>query len=112
MKSLIALVMLLVSFTISAETSANAGKKCLKKATRDYIKNGNPSDYPIALSFEKLLPAGEALLGFQGKEIAKFEEDRLIYSISGSYHSGYFTDLSVVNVQTCETEEIINIYSE
>lgn len=112
MKSLITLSMILASSISISETTLPDGDKCLKKVKKHYYLNGNPSDYPVKIRFEKLLPAGEALKGYNEQEIAKYNEDKLLYIISGSYHSGYFTDLSVANVNNCQTEEIINLYSE
>lgn len=112
MKSLIALSMVLASFTSFADDSSAAGAKCLKKAKRYYYQNGSKSDIPLNFNFDRVLPAGEPVKGFGEKVLAVFEEDKLIYSVSGSYHSGWFNDVSVVNPKTCETDDLINIYSE
>lgn len=112
MKFLIVTLLALGAFFAQADTSLNDGSKCLKKMKRYYYQNGQKSDIPLTFSFVKVLSKGEPLKGYADSTIAVFEEDKLIYSISGSYYSGWFNDVSVVNTQTCETEEIINIYSE
>ncbi len=112
MKSLITLTMILASVSSFASPETNLGNKCLKKVKRHYYQNGQRSDIPLRIEFDQFLSAGTPLKGFQDKKIVVFDEDKLIYSISGSYYSGWFNDVSVVNPTTCETEEIINIYSE
>lgn len=85
--------------------------KCLKPAKRYYYQHAGPSD--IARNFSKLqlLKANDALK-YGDRIIVTYEEDKLIYSGSGSYYSGYFIDYVVVNPTDCNVEQIINVYSE
>jgi len=112
MRSMIALGMVFISFTSFANSSSLTVDKCLKKVKRYYYQNGQNSDTPLNFSFNHVLPAGIPLKNSQGKTVALYDEDKLIYSVQGSYHSGWFNDVSIVNPKTCETVEIINIYSE
>jgi len=85
--------------------------KCLKPAKRYYYQHAGPSD--VARNFSKLqaLKANEALK-YGDRIIVTYEYDKLIYSGSGSYYSGYFIDYVVVNPIDCSVEQIINVYSE
>lgn len=112
MKSVIAFAMILTSLTGLANTTAPTNDKCLKKVKRHYYLNGQKSDVPLDIRSSELLPAGKPLTDYLNKTIAVFETDKLIYNLSGSFHSGYFVDVIVVDPKTCITEEIINIYSE
>lgn len=112
MKSIIALSLALVSALSFADQASQLGKKCFKQAKRYYHLNGSRSDIPLGFNFVELLPAGKTLKIYDERTIAKFEEDKLIYSVTGSFHSGYFNDITVVDPKTCDTDEILNIYSE
>lgn len=114
----------LVGFTIFLITQTSFGKKnktfsidksteCFERVKKSYInQGGNPSDVPYEFSFDKTLLAREPVMNYQKKPIATYQEDKLIYKVTGSYHSGYFIDVIVVNIENCETLDIYNIYSE
>ena len=108
LKVLTAFLIVLSSSAFSQESSVELNK-CFSKVKRHYFRNSAGAD---SMTKEKYLPAGEALKGFQGKDIAKFEEDVLVYMGTGSYHSGYFQDYIIASPANCEVLEIINIYSE
>lgn len=108
MKSILFLIFLSNSALANIEVNFN---KCLKPAKRYYYQHAGPSD--VARNFSKLqiLTAGEKLK-YADKVIAIYEEDKLVYSGSGSYYSGYYIDYIVVNPQTCEVDDLLNVYSE
>lgn len=86
---------------------------CYKVSKKYYFKNGSPSDTTRRFDSREYLPARTPLRGRTSQDIRGiFEKDRLVYVGSGSYHSGYFIDLIVVNPTTCDDIQIINIYSE
>ena len=74
----------------------------LEKQLRYTIK----SDRPLNVKFVDTLLAGEELLNDRKDTIGIFEEDKLIYSAIGSYHSGWFNAAVVVDTQTCEIDGI------
>ena len=113
MKAFFMLALVTVSSNLLAlEKHELTVNKCFKKAKRYYSQNAQPSDAPREIHLDQILPAKELLKDLTGKSIASFNEDKLIYRATGSYHSGYFIDLVVVDLKTCQGEEIINIYSE
>ena len=58
------------------------------------------------------LPAGEKYVVNTQRVVGPFEEDAILYGYSGSYHSGSFGELAVVDPQTCKIERTIEIYAE
>lgn len=105
----------LIAFSVS-ELSANENvsrlDECASQVKKYYKKNAQPSDVARGFDKKEILNAGQPLLNYQNQTLAIYHEHKLIYTGSGSYHSGYFTDLIVANIDDCQVEEIINIYSE
>lgn len=106
-----------LSYTALANNCTNeqcqALQKCFKSSKQYYFKHGSPSDSKRSFDVREYLPAGEPLKGRTAQEVRGiFEIDKLIYIGSGSYHSGYFTDLIIVNADNCGDVQILNIYSE
>lgn len=64
------------------------------------------SDHPLEVKLEETLLAGESLKNDRGHELNVFNEDKLIYSAVGSYHSGWFSAAVAVNPKTCKIDYI------
>lgn len=113
MKKMLALSLLfaLSQSAFSAET--NLCRAQASKALRDALREGSiRSDVPMSIrKTDKgdFVKAGESTIY---KGLGPFEKDQVIYYVSGSYYSGYFTDAFVLDASTCEFEEIVNVYSE
>lgn len=86
---------------------------CYKTSKKFYTQNGSPSDTHRSFNMREYLPAGNPLKGRTAQDVrGVFEVDKLVYVGTGSYHSGHFIDLIVVNPVACDNIQIINIYSE
>jgi mRNA-degrading endonuclease HigB of HigAB toxin-antitoxin module len=112
MKLTFSLILIMIGLNANAETVDLELKKCFSKARRYYRLNGQASDQPLEFNMKEYLKSGETLKDSYGKNIAIFNEDRLIYEVNGSYYSGYFVDYIVVDPKNCEGEIIFNVYSE
>ncbi len=112
MKLTLVLLLLSTALCVNAQVFDLELKRCFSKAKRYYRLNGQDSDRPLTLNAKEYLSSGVALKDLQGKYLAIFNEDKLIYTGTGSYYSGYFIDYIVVDPKKCEGEIIYNIYSE
>lgn len=120
-KSILSLIQSLIFILVASVSYAKncvdkeceALHACYKTSKKFYIQNGSPSDTNRGFNIREYLPAGSPLKGRTSQDIrGVFDVDKLIYVGTGSYHSGYFIDLIVVNPVTCDNIQIINIYSE
>lgn len=111
MKSFFLVSLFMISGFSFAQTSDALLGKCFKPAKRYYYQHAGPSDTPRNFSKLKVLKANENLV-YGNKTVANYDSDKLVYSASGSYYSGYFMDYIVVNPSDCEVEDLINVYSE
>ncbi len=102
---------LLLSFNLNASEGPRL-ETCLSKAKKFYNQHGQRSDTQRGFIALAVLKAGSPLLGLQNQTLAVFLDDKLVYQGTGSMHSGYFTDLIVTDFETCQVEQIFNIYSE
>lgn len=84
--------------------------KCRKQVR--YQLRTVQSDYPVEIGKGLELPAGEKYVVNTQRVVGPFEEDAILYGYSGSYHSGSFGELAVVDPQTCKIERTIEIYAE
>lgn len=107
MKHIIALIALFLSIQL---TKAN---DCTTRVVEVINKMGPASDYPYRINTEpKLLKAQTPLVDFYGTAVRQYNTDKLLYAFSGSYHSGWFEEVAVVNPKTCWVIEFVNTYSE
>lgn len=60
----------------------------------------------------ELLPAGVMIWDFYQNPVASFEEEKLVQYFAGSYHSGWFEEVAVIDPKSCQIEAFFNIYSE
>jgi hypothetical protein len=111
MKSLLA-TMLLV-FLVSSVKADQAPQNCYSQVVRQLNSFGPASDYAYRFrgGLEWLL-ADEPVVSFWGEELQRFEQDYLTLAFAGSYHSGWFEELAIVEPVTCKLVTTINLYSE
>ena len=100
----------LISFIITF--SAQAAIPCLEEIKDHYEDHGQASDYPVSFRFKKELKAGDHLTTYWGEVLAVAAEDSISIEITGSYHSGWFSDEMIVNPLSCKVQGIYNTYSE
>lgn len=86
---------------------------CYHQVASIITKLAPESDIPYRIDPEPtILPAKEALRDFYGHPVKTYKNDKLLFSFSGSYHSGWFEEVAVVNPENCWVIEFVNIYSE
>ncbi len=108
MKSLFVIVLISASFALSA----SGLPKCFNQARIAYQEEGQPSDLPLEWGQPITLKAGEPLQRFYDRPLIRFDRDTILYYVSGSYHSGYFQDVVVLDLETCELLDVIQVASE
>ncbi len=84
--------------------------KC-RKEVKSQLRNV-PSDDPLIIGKGLVLPAGETYEFAYGKTFGPVEVDTILYKYSGSYYSGSFAEMAVVNPQNCKIKTKLGIYSE
>jgi hypothetical protein len=90
---------LVASLLLSFSAWGNDLELCRDRALIEYeLEGSNPSDYPYSMS--------------EG-EIGVYQNQRVFtYRVSGSYHSGWFSDMLIVDPFNCSLITSYNIYSE
>lgn len=105
-----------ISLTMSATLHANenhpALDACFKKAKSYYKKNALPSDTARGFDKDQFLAVHKTLTISPTLSVGGYDTDVVLYKGTGSYHSGYYIDLIVVDANTCTGLDIINIYGE
>jgi hypothetical protein len=107
---------LIFSFIITISTISTAGAaelSCKDKITKIINENGPASDvqYKIDELFS-LLQAGTSITNLYEEVVKNYPYDVWTLAFSGSYHSGWFQELAVVNPEGCKFIEFVNVYSE
>ncbi len=90
---------------------AARAEACLPLVDSSYNSSRPIAEKINPVTFEKVLFANETY-DYGMKSVGNYDTDKLLYSVTGSEHSGWFQDAIVVDILTCEVAEIINIYSE
>lgn len=105
-----ALTLFLAVFT-SISFAAN---NCSESVEEQYLDNarGTRFDYMPSIRFKQILLAGEVFEIRRHDDVGPFDADKLIFTVTGSIHSGWFSDAIVVEPHTCEIERIQEIASE
>ncbi len=114
MKKMIIAAVTLASVSTFAYPELDLGARaeaCLPLVDSSYTLSKSGAEKVNPVTFEKVLFANETH-DFGFKKVGNYETDKLLYSATGSEHSGWFQDAIVVDVLTCEVSEIINVYSE
>ena len=111
MKNLMIVLTLLVSSVSFAQLHNNSAP-CESEALAFYEEKGQPSDQPKEITHSHVQTGGLPLYDTHHRELKTYPTDTVIYVGAGSYHSGYFQDLIVVDLATCQGLDIYNIYSE
>ncbi len=99
----------LIVFSLNAFALTETDK--CRKQVRYQLRHVQ-SDYPVELGKGLILPAGETYQVNTQRSVGPFEVDAILYGYSGSYYSGSFGEMAVVNPQTCKIERTIEIYAE
>lgn len=99
-------------FALSASVFAHTPEQCRDRALIEYEVSGQPSDVYYTLSDGMVVAAGTPILGAQQQELARYTTDMIVYTVSGSYHSGWFQDLMVVDPWNCSLVRFFNLYAE
>ncbi len=110
MKKSFVLLALLLSSASFASSSA-----CYESVADQYLdlSRGTRFDYmPRVKKDATLLEAGSVYEIRRQADAGPFSEDKLIFVVTGSIHSGWFSDAIVVNPTTCDIEKIQEIDSE
>lgn len=87
------------TFIASILLSSLSASACLDEVSYK-LRYKLKSDRPLEVELEETLLAGESLTNDRGHELNTFNEDKLIYSAVGSYHSGWFNAAVAVNPET------------
>lgn len=104
------LSVIFLSLTVSA--FAHTPEQCRDRALIEYEISGQPSDVYYTLSDGMVVAAGTPIRGAQRQELARYTTDVIVYTVSGSYHSGWFQDLMVVDPWNCSLVRFFNLYAE
>lgn len=111
LKVLSSVFLFTVAFSGYANDSHPALKTCFKSAKSFYNKNGPSTD--VARGFGKLtVLSANTSYQLQNKVNIEYPVDTVLYQGTGSYHSGYFIDVIIVDAKTCHGLDIINVYGE
>jgi len=107
-KSLIMLTVMLSSLSFASTSS------CLESVTDQYLDSsrGTRFDYMPSISEDVLLEAGSIYEIRRQADAGPFAEDKFIFKVTGSIHSGWFSNAIIVNPTTCDIEKIQEIDSE
>ena len=103
---------LLALITFIFTFSAHADIPCQKVVENYYNQHGQPSDYSVNFSFKREMDAGKALVTQWGETLTVADVDSISIEVTGSYHSGWFSDEVIVNPLNCEIQGHYNTYSE
>lgn len=104
---------MLIFFSLICSIQTLSAQECFDRVVKVIESMGPASDQEYRIKPEpKLLAAGEVLLDFYGNSLVSYNKDKLLYFFSGSYHSGWFEEVAVVNPKTCWVVDFVNIYSE
>lgn len=101
-----------IFLTLTVSAFAHTPEQCRDRALIEYEISGQPSDVYYTLSEGTVVAAGAPILGARQQELARYTTDVIVYTVSGSYHSGWFQDLMVVAPANCSLTEFFNLYSE
>ncbi|GEM_PF-5412899 len=99
MKMLISLFILL---------SINTQASCFDNAADFLMEHGNRSDRRLDLSNPEILEAKTPLTTERGTFLNAYPMDTVLYYNSGSFHSGYFREVVVLDPETCK---VLNAYT-
>lgn len=108
-KSLILIGLMFSTISIASASS------CHQSVTDEYLENarGTRFDYMPQISKNATyLEAGSIYEIRRQDDVGPFSEDKLIFVLTGSIHSGWFSNAMIVNPETCEIEGIQEIESE
>jgi len=110
------LLIIAFSCTLPFVTFATETDRCKSQAKKELnraLSNGTiRSDVQIIIDDKD---KGELILAGETSALPRlgtFTKDQIVYTVSGSYHSGYFTDALIFDAKTCKFESLINIYGE
>jgi len=108
-KSLVLIALLLSSASFASNSS------CHSSVTDEYLEasRGTRFDYmPNVKKDATYLEAGSVYEIRRQADAGPFSEDKLIFVVTGSIHSGWFSEALIVNPTTCKIEKIQEIDSE
>lgn len=88
--------------------SLNAQASCFDAAADYLIEYGNRSDRRLDMSSPRVLTAGAALTTERGDFLNSYPIDTVLYYNTGSYHSGWFSEVVVLEPSTCK---VLNAYT-
>jgi hypothetical protein len=87
-------------------------QKCSKLAKKTYLAQVLPYTEIRSFSPNGELAKDESLLSAWGDVLWVAEQPLLRYKVTGSYHSGWFSEEILVIPATCQVKTILNTYSE
>ncbi len=103
----------LLALLILPEFALASFSACAEKTRLNYAHEGGQiSDIPYRINEGKVHPRAEMLRDYRGRELGSFPQDVLVFEVSGSYWSGWFTDFVVVDPHQCRILAIHNVYAE
>lgn len=100
--------------TLALLSSLSFANDCTQSVEEQYLDGarGTRFDYMPRIGFKEALVAGDVFEIRRQADAGPFLEDKLIFVVTGSIHSGWFSSAIVVNPKTCEIEKIQEIDSE
>ncbi|OUR95225.1 hypothetical protein A9Q84_15395 [Halobacteriovorax marinus] len=106
--------LILIALTLSSISFASASS-CHQSVADQYLDNarGTRFDYMPQISKDATyLETGSIYDIRRQADVGPFSEDKLIFVLTGSIHSGWFSSAIIVNPETCEIEGMQEIESE
>ena len=88
--------------------SINTHASCFDAAADYLIEYGNRSDRRLDMSSPRVLTAGAQLTTERGDFLNSYPIDTVLYYNTGSYHSGWFSEVVVLDPSTCR---VLNAYT-
>ncbi|WP_127714353.1 hypothetical protein [Halobacteriovorax sp. HLS] len=106
MKKIISIILILsAQYTMAS---------CYSDVLDQYLDSsrGTRFDYMPKLHKPVELEQGEVFPVRRNSDIGPFDASKLVFVVTGSIHSGWFSQGIVVDPQTCEIEQVSEIDSE
>lgn len=92
------LILLMTLMTAVSFASAHTVESCLDTAHEHYELSRNDRDVHFSIDLRNTA--------------SNIVDNKLIYEVTGSEHSGWFMDRLVLNAEDCSLISIQNVYSE
>lgn len=100
-------------FALFFSTTALANTSlCLDEVEQEYYSESRINRYSRVLETPDFLAANETIVFGRNITIGPFDADTFLFHAKGSYHSGFFHNVIVVDPQSCEIQKIKMVADE